>query len=401
MNKLTQNLFQWIYPFYPLWAWMTISFLHFPPDKILILLFIPMVFYIIWNIKVMIPPYLGFFLAFTVFHVCSVYYNNLLPGGTSWSLFVLSDVNVLACVLFFVIENTNFDEDFIKKMNRHILWIVALSLVVTIIQIKKPMFFFDTSQDLELNYAGDRLTSIFSWLGLNSCGVTFPILISILLNVYTTNSKPFPLIVLSGIIVSFLTKARYVMISTIIAFMQLLLVKSIPMKKKVAVIGFFVVGIFAIIGVSKMVGYDIDKTINERILEKDNDMGSAKTRLLSYEVFMMKFPENPFFGVGPKTRADVVDLLGGEAPVIHVGYLSYLYFYGFFGSLLLFLALACLLWDSWKIGKQDDFWGSFYGLLGFALANFTFVYFNFSEMGIVIAVIYIRYYKVNSHVYTS
>ena len=401
MNKLTQNLFQWIYPFYPLWAWAIISFLHFPPDKVLIMVFIPMVIYVIWNIKVMVPPYLVFFLLFTVFHLCSVYYNHLLPGGTSWPLFIISDPNVLACVLFFVIENTNFEDDFIEKMGRHILWIVAFSLVVSIIQIKKPMFFFDTSQDLELNYVSDRNTSIFSWLGLNSCGVTFPILISILLNVYDTSSRPFPLVTVSGIVVSFLTKARYVMISTIVAFLQLLLVTTISLKKKVYVIAFFVVGIFLIVGVSQMVGYDINKTINERILEKDNDMGSAKTRLLSYEVFLMKFPENPFFGVGPKTRADVVDLLGGEAPVIHVGYLSYLYFYGFFGALLLFLALFCLLWDAWKIGRRDGFWGSFYGLLGFALANFTFVYFNFSEMGIVIAVIYMRYYKVNSDVYIS
>ena len=282
-------------------------------------------------------------------------------------------------------------------MNRHILWIVVISLVVSIIQIKKPEFFYNLSYDSDLTYVGEsRIASIYSWVSLNAVGVTFPIMISILLNVYNTNSKPFPLITISGIVVSFLTKARYVMISTIIAFMQLLLVRTIPLKKKLFVIGFFIAGIFLITFAAQMAGYDINTTINERILEKGNDMGSAKTRLLSYDVFLMKFPENPYFGVGPKTRDDVVNLLGGDAPIIHVGYLSYLYYYGLFGALLLFLSLICMMWDAWIVGRRYEFWGSFYGLLGFALANFTLVYFNFSEMGIILAVIYIRYYNLSS-----
>jgi hypothetical protein len=39
------------------------------------------------------------------------------------------------------------------------------------------------------------------------------------------------------------------------------------------------------------------------------------------------------------------------------------------------------------------FWGSFYGLLSFCLANATLVYFNLSELGIVLAVIYMKYFN--------
>jgi hypothetical protein len=39
------------------------------------------------------------------------------------------------------------------------------------------------------------------------------------------------------------------------------------------------------------------------------------------------------------------------------------------------------------------FWGSFYGLLAFCVANTTFVYFNLSEMGIILAVIYLKYFN--------
>lgn len=396
MNKFIQNLFQTVYPFYPLWAWITVSFLHFPIEKIFIFVLLPVLIYIIWVIRVRIPVYLIFFISFTLYHICSTFYFGLLPKNTTTFFFIVSDPNVLACTLFLIIENTNFDKVFLSKMNRHILWIVTLSLIVSLIQSKNPLFFYNRNLDEELNYLGDnRNASIYSWISLNSGGVTFPFLIAILLNFYSTGSRFFPLVVVSGIVVSFLTKARFVMISTIIAFLQLLMIRSISLKKKIYIIGFFTVGIFLIIGASQMVGYDINTTINERILEKGNDMRSAKARMVSYEVFMMKFPENPYFGVGPKTRDDVVDLLDGSAPIIHVGYLSYLYYYGFFGALLLFLALLCLLWDAWIIGRRNDFWGSFYGLVGFTLANFTFVYLNFSEMGIILAVIYMRYYKVN------
>ena len=53
------------------------------------------------------------------------------------------------------------------------------------------------------------------------------------------------------------------------------------------------------------------------------------------------------------------------------------------------------------IGKKYLFWGSFYGLLAFCFANTTFVYFNFSEMGIILAVIYLKYYEDKSEVEPS
>jgi hypothetical protein len=144
--------------------------------------------------------------------------------------------------------------------------------------------------------------------------------------------------------------------------------------------------------IAKEAGFDINKVIQDRILEKNSDMASAKARFLSYDVFMLKYPENPWVGVGPKTRPDVVKLLQGEAPLIHVGYLCYLYYYGLAGALLLFGALYFLLRDAWIVGRKFGFWGSFYGLLGFCFANTTFVFFDFSEMGIVIGIIYLHYY---------
>ena len=115
-------------------------------------------------------------------------------------------------------------------------------------------------------------------------------------------------------------------------------------------------------------------------------------RVTSYEVFLLKFPENPILGVGPETKDDVLDLLGG-IPLIHVGYLSYLYFYGIIGAGLLFISLFLILKKSWFVAKKNNFRGIFYGFLTFIIANGTFVYFNLAEPGIILAFIYLKYFN--------
>src|SRR5690606_6871798 len=145
-------------------------------------------------------------------------------------------------------------------------------------------------------------------------------------------------------------------------------------KRMTYVVG-FVIGIFFLVAIAGELGINIQEIIDNRILEKDSDMASAKSRLTSYNVFMKVFPENPVFGVGPKTQDNVIDMLLGEANIIHVGYLAYLYYYGILGCIFIFLAIFFLLKETWNVGKKSGFWGSFYAFLAFAFGNLTFEYF--------------------------
>ena len=183
------------------------------------------------------------------------------------------------------------------------------------------------------------------------------------------------------------------MISTIIVFSQLFFVSKIDFRKKVYILLIFMISVVAVVGIAKIYNYDIQKVIDNRILEKSSDLASARARVISYEVFLIKFPEHPLLGVGPITKPDVVLLLRGWAPVIHIGYLSYLYFYGIVGSLFIFISIFLLLVRAWNVGRKYLFWGAFYGLLSFCFANVTFVYFNLSEIGIILAVIYMKYFS--------
>ena len=335
MNRLTQLFFLVLFPFLPIWSWILSQIHPTQIETFITVVLIPISLYIIISPNINFPKYLTFLVLFTIYHLVSVYINGLIPPETTTLKFLLSNRNILACLFFFVAENTHFDERFIRIMNRNIFIIVIISLLFSLIQLKNPSFFVapyileNMGNETFLNE--NRIFSIYSWLDLNTLGITFPIFIAILLSFFSHKKISAPLIIISGVIVSFLTKARYVMISMIIIFSQYFFISKISLGKKATILMIFFGSILISISVAKAMGYNIQQVIDERILEKNTNMGSANTRILSYFVFLNVFPEHPLFGVGPETRPEVVRLLGGRAPIIHVGYLSYLYFYGLFG----------------------------------------------------------------------
>src|SRR4030042_3132218 len=374
MDKFVQYLFLVLIPFYPFLAWFSTTFAKLYINKIVILIFLPIAVYYVIVQKYKFPKYLLFLLLFTFYHLGSIFINNLLPLDTNWLYYILSDYNVLACVVLFIVENTRYDLKFIHKLNRCIFAIIIIALLVSIIQIRYPYFFVNpilTGKEYIHYIEQGRNFSIFSWIDLNSLGISFPIMISILLSIGRTEKLTFPLTIMSGIVVAFLSKARYVCISTIIVFSQLFFVSKIDFRKKVYILLIFMISVVAVVGIAKIYNYDIQKVIDNRILEKSSDLASARARVISYEVFLIKFPEHPLLGVGPITKPDVVQLLRGWAPVIHIGYLSYLYFYGIVGSLFIFISIFLLIIRAWTVGRKYLFWGAFYGLLSFCFANVT------------------------------
>jgi len=249
--------------------------------------------------------------------------------------------------------------------------------------------------DWGLGYINEnRNFSIYSWVDYHTLGITFPFLIAILLSQYSTANRNFKvfLIIVSGILVSFLSRYRFMMISALVVCLQPIFMSKKNLLNKLSLLFLFLSCIFLAGFVAEKSGYKISEVIDNRILEKGGDFASARARITSYDVFMLKFPEHPLFGVGPSTRQDVIALLNDEAPIIHVGYLSYLYYYGILGSLLFFISLGLILKKAWDVGVKYKFWGSFFGVVTFCVANIVFVYFNFSEMGFVLALLYIKYF---------
>jgi hypothetical protein len=402
MNRFNQKLLLFLFPFYPFWAY-ALTFLTNKNIAVFAnILLLPIATYLFVTSKKKLPKYLVFFLLFTAYHLCSIFINNIFSRDTNRFYTLLADANILASALLVIVETTDFDLKFITKMNKNIFIIVIISLIVSLIQIKNPLFFFNVIQnedDWGLTYIDQsRNFSIYSWVDYHTIGITFPFLIAILLSQYNARNRKFQvfLIVISGILVSFLSRYRFMMISAIVVCLQPIFMNKKNLLNKLSLIFLFLGCIFLAGFVAEKSGIKISEVINSRILESETDFRSARARITSFDVFVLKFPEHPWFGVGPATRDDVIALLNGESPIIHIGYLSYLYYYGIFGSLIFFISLAYLLKSAWDVGIKFRFWGSFFGLVTFCIANIVFVFFDLSDMGIVLSIIYIKYFNSKS-----
>ena len=127
MNKTAQLLFLILFPFLPFWAFILYMIRPTEIETFLTLAMIPFASYILITPKINFPKYLVFFSIFTIYHLISVYVNNLVPPDTTTLKYFLADREVLACIFFFVAENTHFDERFIRIMNRNIFIVVCIS----------------------------------------------------------------------------------------------------------------------------------------------------------------------------------------------------------------------------------------------------------------------------------
>jgi hypothetical protein len=365
------------------------------------------IYIIISKANIDFPLYLKLLVIFTLYHLFSAIYFQTIPTNINISLnslpipayaniliYTLSDYSVLSCFLVFIVQNTYIDKAAINYFNRNIVYVIILSFIVSLIQLKYKGFFISTTFEESIySKMESRIPSIFSWYNFNSLGISFPILISLALSTIRKQQKiRLGITLLSLLTVSFLSKARYVMISGIIVFSQLLFSKQYNIKRKVQ---FITISIFIVIigiTIADKLDYNIQNVVQERILE-GGKYSSAMARVKSYVVFLYVFPQNPWFGVGPSFGNDVKRLLGKGILGIHVGYLSYLYYYGIFGSFLLFICIILLLRKAYFVGRNAEFWGVFYGLIAFCFANATMVYFNLSEPGIILSIIYLQYYE--------
>lgn len=348
--------------------------------------------------KIVFPPYLLFYLFFIFYE----FYSAFIQLDREFKIiYLFSNRLIGGFLIMFIIENIQIPEGYYKRIFKisKIVLMVAIG-VILVQQVVNPNFFLRTDLVDQLHLttgSEDRLLSIYSWLGLLSIGFSFvPIFFLVVEDSEKRNGRETMIWILAGLMFALLCKSRWVMVYSSLVFVIYFLNHKKNILKKLR--------LFAILPVILLVGYvsldaagvEIDKIIQNRVLEKNKGgltKGSASTRLLAFEAFDRFFWENPIFGVGNikygmggTGRQDykLERFLAGKSSQIHVGYLSLFYMYGVTGGLMFIIFLFLLLSKLYKDAKLTGRWASFLGLLGFGLANFTLVEFSVFELGIII-----------------
>ena len=88
-------------------------------------------------------------------------------------------------------------------------------------------------------------------------------------------------------------------------------------------------------------------------------------------------------------------LIRGRTSQIHVGYLKLFYYYGLVGGLLYLAFLASLMNRMWKIARQSNYWGGFFAILAFVVANLTLVELDLFYHGLLLALIFSNHFYHN------
>ena len=150
-------------------------------------------------------------------------------------------------------------------------------------------------------------------------------------------------------------------------------------------------------------GYNVEKVINERILEKSEGgmiQGSAGTRLFAFKVFGKLFPKYAILGRGKlhgfgeegSRDYELLRALQKQSSQIHVGYLSLFYYYGLIGGCLYMIFLILITKKLYVDAKKTKYWGPLIGWSMFLIANLTTVHLDIYIMGIVLIFFFNKYY---------
>lgn len=310
--------------------------------------------------------------------------------------------------MMFIIENVNISKKDYRNLIKITKGVLILAfLVILIQQMINKNFFVNTKSIDHLNFTADskaRLPSIYSWINMLTIGFAFVPMFILVIEDLDRQRKKVLLLIILGIIFSVLSRSRWIMLNTVMVFLILFINhknKSLRFIKYSILIPLLFGASFFVLEFS---GIKVDKIISDRILESDRgDLSnkSAGTRILAVYAFNRFFWEHPIFGAGDvkygmggtgQNNYQLSKFLGGKSSQMHVGYLALLYRYGVIGGFLFVGFLYLLLKRLYNNAKITGVWAPFLGILGFALANFTLVFFSVFQMGIILVLVANKYY---------
>jgi len=209
---------------------------------------------------------------------------------------------------------------------------------------------------------------------------------SLLFGLNAISNKKRGLALGSGVLISFLSSSRWIMLNfIIISFQRAFTGKGIILKGLKYLV--LLVGLVIITGLAaSLLGVDIQGFIQNRLLAS-----SASSRLYAFEVFFRLFPDQPLWGTGGAETSEMLRLTVGRGTgTIHVGWLLLFFYFGLAGGILYLLFLWSLLSELKTRARKSAYWGSYFVLIAYLVANITVPILDLSYYGVFLAIIFSR-----------
>lgn len=363
------------------------------------------------GLNLVIPSYVilfGLFTGYTLF--CAMFVTDYF--AERGSKYFYSDSIWLTFVALIIVENVNFSNNLLR-LAKKVLWVtLILAGIVSLIQISNPLFF--TNDDLLIKglsvdrmaeyyknnsvdskqvvgYAsrfldGYRL-SIFSYINGIAVGIDTIALFSILIAWKPINQVNRGVVSVFAAMVSFLSSSRWIILGFLIVASQTFWIGKNKLKRFFYFMTLSALLILILGFTASLLGFDVNEYVTDRLMSD-----SASTRLLAFEVFFEVFPDNPIFGTGGEDTEEMLRLLGGRSSQIHVGFLKLFYYYGIVGGILYLSFMVVFLVRLYKMAKSSGYWGGFFAILAFFIANLTLYELSLFYFGPLLAIIFANHF---------
>ena len=402
-----------IFIFAPFAAWFSENYLEMSFTRIMQLLsFVGVLLLIVFrNDKnpIKFPKYLLFYFLFIIY----VFYSDLYRLDREFEImYLFSNPFIGGFNFIFIIENLYISKKYYSWLLKMSKIVLIISIIVILIQqVHDSSFLANIKSDsvpgeiIVIDKTQNRLSSIYSWISDIAVGFGFVPIFILLVEEMDKRRKNILLWVFLGIIFTFLTKERWIMLNALLVLPILFMNYKNQAKKFFKYLILTPLLSFSLFLALEYSGVDVTGIINDRILESDKKGLEAKTagsRILAFEAFDKFFWDHPILGKGDikygmgvtKGKSDykLKRYLAGRSSQMHVGYLSLLYLYGVIGAFFFLGFLYLIIRKLYKNAKLTGVWAPFLGFLGFAIANLTLVTFSVFEMGLIIVLVADKFY---------
>jgi hypothetical protein len=363
--------------------------------------FYSIIFIAYFNIKdFYFPKYLYFLIFYILFILIWSFFNgNFERKGLLFSEF---REQVSTFLIILLISNIKFSDIFIHYSIKIIKLTLYLATIVSIIQFLNPSFLdashlykyknFENPQ-LEFNTIYEvRRLSIFGYTDLNELGLSFLPLMTVLMGYLILNKSKIYFDYFQVLLISALSNTRYVMVGALIIFFSYLRSLKLNLMGYLKYYLILLISLIVLLFFLQLLGYNVWDWFYLRLFPEQTV--TKTTRYGALENFLIFFPKVALFGTGVHLTPEIAlaSVFVGSSQ-IHVGFLSHLVSYGLFGSFLLFGFWFSLLKSFYKTAKITNYWGSFFALIIFLWANTTLVMYSIYYYGIIIAIIFDKYFK--------
>ncbi|WP_198439858.1 O-antigen ligase family protein [Pareuzebyella sediminis] len=361
------------------------------------------------NVNIVIPHYILFLAAFIIYtSLTGIFVSDLFIEKGAFKYFY-SNSFIMMMTSFLFIENTYFPRKWIDGAINILGLVLIVSAIVSVIQVFEPLFLMKDRSVIEgLSY--DRLLeyydknpeeksgsvsrlfqgyrfSIYSHVSAISVGIDGLAIYSLLFALKSKKTMKTSLWVFAAALVSFLSSSRWIMLNFLLISSQKIWTKNNRILNFTKYFLFGILLLIILVFLLEFFGINFRQFVEERLADD-----SASTRLLALEVFSKVFPEHPFLGTGGVSTEEVQQLLAGRSSQIHVGYLKLFYYHGLIGGILYLTFLFSFLKRMWKMSKISNYWGGFFAILAFAVANLTLVEFSLFYHGLLLALVFTNHF---------